>query len=262
MKLETEREIVGIVPAGGKGTRLYPYPGPKELFPVGYQEIHVNGKLEKRPKAISQYLIENMVAAGARKLYIIVSGGKEDVMRYYGNGHTFGVQICYLMQEKVAGMAHAINLVTPWLSGDEIVIMGMPDTVVEPSDAFTQIVQARARWDADLVLGLFHTERPHKFGMVGLDDDASVIEHVDKPRETDLRWCWGICCWTAAFVQLIDRGVNSWTPPSGRELVLGDIFDMALEKELVTKGVTFENGSYLDIGTYDELRLTFQKYAR
>ena len=42
--------VVAIVPAAGKGSRLWPFPCPKELFPVGYQDIDIKGAMEKRPK--------------------------------------------------------------------------------------------------------------------------------------------------------------------------------------------------------------------
>ena len=69
-------KIVGIVPAAGKGSRLAPFPCPKELFPVGYQDFEVNGVHQKRPKVVSQYLIENIIDAGAGRILFIVGDGK------------------------------------------------------------------------------------------------------------------------------------------------------------------------------------------
>ena len=53
-------DIVALIPAAGRGSRLAPFPCPKELFPVGYQDYPVGGTSEKRPKVVSQYLVENM----------------------------------------------------------------------------------------------------------------------------------------------------------------------------------------------------------
>ncbi len=47
----------------------------------------------------------------------------------------------------------------------------------------------------------------------------------------------------------------------GREVILGDIFDLALEAGLRIKGLPFEDGRYIDIGTYDDLRQAVLHYA-
>ena len=86
--------VVGIIPAAGKGARLAPYPSPKELFPIGAQLVSVNGSKERRPKVVSQYLIERMVEANINKVYMIVGEHKHDLLRYYGNGRKFGVDMC------------------------------------------------------------------------------------------------------------------------------------------------------------------------
>ena len=41
--------LVGIIPAAGKGTRLSPFPCPKELFPVGYQDYQQGDEIQRRP---------------------------------------------------------------------------------------------------------------------------------------------------------------------------------------------------------------------
>ena len=43
---------------------------------------------------------------------------------------------------------------------------------------------AAAEADDDVVMVLFPTNRPEKFGMVRLDGANRVLEIVDKPRET------------------------------------------------------------------------------
>ena len=96
MTLSENNEIVGIIPAAGKGNRLFPFPCPKELFPVGYQDFEVNGQLQKRPKVIGQFLIENIIRAGAKKIFIILGESKHDIMSYYSDGSRFGVEIAYL----------------------------------------------------------------------------------------------------------------------------------------------------------------------
>ena len=42
--------LVGLIPAAGKGTRLHPLPFSKELYPIGYLEVIVDGEKKLRPK--------------------------------------------------------------------------------------------------------------------------------------------------------------------------------------------------------------------
>jgi glucose-1-phosphate thymidylyltransferase len=263
MTLQKEPEIVGIVPAAGAGSRLAPYPGSKELFPIGHQLVEIKGAPERRPKVISQYLLDNMVGAGIRKLYLVIGHGKYDIVGYYGNGESFGASISYLFQSRLDGMPYALDLATPWLPDGATVAMGMPDTIIEPQNAFSVLISAHQQWGADLTLGLFRTDKPSKFGMVGIDGRGNVVEHVDKPAETDLEWLWGMACWGPRFTSLMHTALASHTAAGAqrRETVLGDMFDLAIAQGLVVKGVPFDEGRYIDIGTYDDLKRALLLYT-
>jgi glucose-1-phosphate thymidylyltransferase len=257
---ENQAKVVGVIPAAGQGNRLFPYPNAKELFPVGYQQIEIDGRLEKRPKVISQYLVENMITGGVRRFFFVLGRGKYDIMSYYGNGRVYGVHITYLFQERLQGMPLAINLIYPWLQGDETIVMGMPDTVVEPHDAFRKLLQAHQEWQANLTLGLFHTHDSSRFGMIAIDEHYNVIRHIDKPAKTNLEWLWGIACWDGRFMQLMHETLETEAEYPG-EVVLGSFFDLALERGLRVKGLPFEDGCYVDIGTYDGLKRALALYA-
>lgn len=252
------QKIIGIIPAAGKGSRLSPFPCPKELFPIGYQDFMVNGGIQKRPKVISQYLVENIIDAGAQKLIFILGEDKYDIMRYYSDGSRFNVDIAYVFQEKLKGMPYAINIAKNWVN-DEIVLFGMPDTIIEPRNAFHALLSQFNETSADLTLGLFATENPSKFGMVDIEPTGKVLSIIDKPKHTSLKYMWGCACWSHRFTELIDHylKINMY---EGKEVVLGDIFQNALERGLSVNGVQFDNGQYIDIGTVDELDSTLKKF--
>lgn len=260
MAYRAPRKIIGIIPAAGIGRRLFPYPNAKELFPIGYQEIEIDGRVEKRPKVISQYLVESMIAGGARQLYFVLGYGKHDIMGYYGSGLAFGADIAYLFQEELHGMPFAIDLVAPWLRGDETIIMGMPDTVVEPANVFRRLVDFHWTEKSDLTLGLFRTSNPSKFGMVAFDPQYNITAHEDKPIHTQLQWLWGIACWGRRFADLMHSTLSN-LKHQDREVVLGDIFNAALAQGLCVKGLPFEDGRYVDIGTYEDLKLALEYYT-
>jgi glucose-1-phosphate thymidylyltransferase len=258
MNSDDTQQIIAIIPAAGKGSRLSPFPCPKELFPVGYQDYEIDGQIQKRPKVISQYLIENIIHTGTKRLFVILGEDKHDIMKYYGDGSRFGVDIAYLYQDKLYGMPYAINLVKNWAQNCTIVF-GMPDTIIEPKNVFQRLLSFHQELASDLTLGLFPTDYPSKFGMVDLDHENNVSGIIDKPSQTTLKYMWGCACWSPAFTKLLDDYLRAH-PFSGREIILGDVFLDAIKKGLTVKGLRFDDGQYIDIGTADELDLALKKF--
>ena len=260
-KQTTPHTLVGLIPAAGRGTRLAPFPCPKELFPIGYQDFRTVAGIEQRPKVISQYLLENILLAGAKQIFLILGDGKQDVAKYYGDGHRFGCDIAYLYQERLSGMPGALDLAYPWIGQDPetIVLFGMPDTILEPRTAFESLLDAHISKSADLTIGLFKTDNPSKFGMVECDVEWNVISTVDKPKHSDLEYMWGFACWSAPFTKLLHEFVVEHAEAK-REVVLGDVFNRALERKMKVCAVPFDDGLYMDIGTAQELDAALKKF--
>lgn len=252
------RPVSAIIPAAGKGTRLAPFPCPKELYPIGYQDYDIEGHVEQRPKVISQYIIDSITRAGATQVYMILGDGKHDIMRYYGDGHRFGVTMAYLYQERLAGMPFALDLAYPWVVDHEVVF-GMPDTIVEPTDVFTSLLARHRGLDSDLTLGLFRTDTPSKFGMVSFGEDFRVRHTIDKPKTTQLEYMWGCACWSPRFTALL-HGFCKERAATPFELVLGDVFNMAIESGFGVFAVPFPEGRYIDIGTARELDSALKRF--
>ena len=80
----------GIVPAAGAGTRIQPLAFSKELLPVGSWQ---DGTSE-RPRAVSEYLVERMILAGADRICFVIAPGKSDILEYYG-ARGLPVRVCY-----------------------------------------------------------------------------------------------------------------------------------------------------------------------
>ena len=240
-------DIVGLIPAAGRGVRLEPYPCPKELFPVGVMDYEVDGRIEQRPKVVSQYLFDELKLAGARRFLFILGDGKQAIMRYFGNGKRAGVDVAYLYQEALRGMPFALDLAFPWLRRDSVVLFGMPDTILEPQEVFVRVLDEHRKTGADVSLGLFRTETPWKFGMVRLDADNRLVENRDKPRETDLEYMWGFGCWGWRFAEVMHEFLAT-IPPGGKETVLSEVFEHAQRSGLDIRGVRLDDGRYTDIG--------------
>jgi len=66
--------MIGIIPAAGAGERIQPLGCSKELLPVGSRTFtaenrdSLHGERSERPKAVAEYLVERMIAAGATQI--------------------------------------------------------------------------------------------------------------------------------------------------------------------------------------------------
>jgi dTDP-glucose pyrophosphorylase len=170
----------GVVPAAGNGTRIQPLAFSKELLPVG-------SRLEdgvERPKAVSEYLVERLVAGGADKLCFVVSPGKADILRYYGGGWR-DTPVAYVVQPRPAGLCDAIFRAAPLVAPDEAVAVGLPDTVWFPSDGLARLPDDR------LAFLCFPVDRPELFDAVATDARGRVEEIEVKSRQARSNWIWG-----------------------------------------------------------------------
>ncbi len=252
-------EIIGLIPAAGQAMRISPLPGSKEIFPIGFREMMVNGNQELRPKVVSQYLLDNMFNAGASKIWMVLRKGKWDIAQYYGDGLEYGGQIAYLVTERLWGMPFTLNQAFPFL-GDATVLFGMPDTIFTPADAFARMVVFHRQMHADVTLGIFPTDRPTKLCVVDLNDDGKVLSMVDKPAQTHLRSAWGSACWSSRFSCFMNDYLQKRTPPE-HEVVQAEVFLAAMKAGLVVNGVNFIEGEYIDIGTPDDLIKAVHRFS-
>ncbi|MEM4655087.1 MAG: sugar phosphate nucleotidyltransferase [Thermosphaera sp.] len=238
-------DIVGIIPAAGRGTRLG-MPFSKELFPLP------SGYSGKVTSPVIDFILERMRIAGATKIYTIINTEKTDILAYLGSGSKFGLEICYLIQEKARGMPDAINTVTRWIHSDTIILFGMPDTVFTPENALNSILNLLLDSRADLVLGLFPTNKPHYFGMVEFDENYRPLAFIDKPKSSNLKFFWGIGCWKFTFMRVINQYIEE-NINSQKEMLLSDVFKFALYQNLDILVYPFHEGKYYDIGIGSEI---------
>src|SRR5215218_1050925 len=110
--------MLGIIPAAGRGTRIQPLGFSKELLPVGSRR-DAEGE---RPCAVSEYLVERMIAGGADKICFVIGRGKSDILEYYGNGFAQASTV-YVVQPEASGLCDAIFRAAPLVGPDEPVLI-------------------------------------------------------------------------------------------------------------------------------------------
>jgi dTDP-glucose pyrophosphorylase len=237
----------GIVPAAGIGSRIQPLAFSKELLPVGSR---VDGGTE-RPKAVSEYLVERMVLAGASRICMTISPGKSDIVEYYGGG-IGSAHICYVVQPEPQGLCDALFRALPLISPGDQVLVGLPDTVWFPEDGF-------CRLDPDtLSFLLFPVRHPELFDAVVTDVDGRVREIQVKRPGAASSWIWG------AF-RLPGRVLHDlntlWRERDGRDVYVGTLVNEWLARGGEARGVR-AGESYVDVGTLHGYREAIQLLER
>lgn len=238
-------EVIGLVPAAGKGIRLgLPYP--KELYPI----IRNN-----RYKPVAQFVLDDLVNCGIRHVVFVINESKHQLIGYLGDGSRFGAHISFVVQDSKGmengstspGLAHALDSAYHLTRG-KTVFFGMPDTIMTPAGVFTRLRDSSDAGD-DLVLALFPTKRPEKFGMVRLDRNDRVLQIVDKPAKTDLAYMWGCIMWGGRFTEYLHSSLSNGVSD------FAAILNSAIRAGMAVRGVAIDDGSYQDLGTYDEIMM-------
>lgn len=170
----------GIVPAAGIGSRIQPLAFSKELLPVGSRNENGN----ERPRAVSEYLVERMIKGGATKICFVVSPGKSDIFEYFG-GEIGPATLCYTVQPTAAGLCDAIFRALPFIDHNEVVVIGLPDTIWFPDDGFSALPDDR------LSFLVFPVDHPEFFDAVVSDENGRVVRIDVKKPDAGSSWVWG-----------------------------------------------------------------------
>jgi dTDP-glucose pyrophosphorylase len=241
----------GIVPAAGNGTRIQPLAFSKELLPVGSR---LDGDTE-RPRAVSEYLVERMLGAGADRICFVISPWKSDILQYYG-ARIEGAAIAYVVQPEPHGLCDAIFRALPLIRPDEPVLVGLPDTIWLPENGFAALPADK------LAFLTFPVARPELFDAVAADRDGRVREIQVKTPGPATRWVWGAFRLPGSVLHALHR---LWAARDRRDEYIGTLVNAYLAEggEAVAVGAGTD---YVDVGTLggyrQAMRLLAGKRAR
>ncbi len=265
---ELSGNVIGLVPAAGKGKRLGPLPCSKELVPIAFQKDgHTS---EPRAKVAGEYLLEKFRHAGIPLAFIILREGKWDIPAYFRDGKSVGLKLAYVVITDSCGPPDTLDRAYSFVS-EKVVAFGFPDILFTPDDVFTQLLRKQRTGQADLVLGLFPAHDHRLMDMVRVDDSGRVTELVLKPLQTDLHYAWICAVWTPTFTEFLHEFVSSdeahrcrrqiehKIDPQG-DLPVGAVIQAAIRQGLRVDGVTFPTGTYIDIGTPGDLAKALLMY--
>jgi glucose-1-phosphate thymidylyltransferase len=217
--------IVGIVPAAGFATRLQPLERSKEIYPIG-----------GRP--LMDYVIARMLAAPCDEVRVVTRADKRDVVEHAAE---LGAEVLEGTPETLAA---SVALGLSGLEPDDVALIGLPDTIWEPTDGFARLLAVHA----DSVLGLFESDEPWRSDVVSVDSSGLVTRVDVKPSNPASNLIWG--CAAVRVSALAGLEQLAWP---------GEHFD-ALAREGRVRGVHL-GSDFLDVGTRDALRRAEARFS-
>ena len=248
-----DRELIAVVPAAGRATRISPLPFSKELYPIALQRSGAAA----HPKVVAHHMFEYLRRAGIRKAYVVLREGKWDIPAYFGSGaELLDMQLAYLVTRVPYGSPFSVDAAYPFVR-DATVALGFADILLWPDDLYARTLARLEQRGADVALALVPCDRPHTSDMVEFADDGRVRRFVIKQREpTGLEYSWAAAVWTPAFTRFLHDYLEECVrsgEAQRRELFVGDVMQAAVDRGMHVDAEPFPSGGYLDIGSPEML---------
>ncbi len=226
--------MIGIIPAAGAGQRIQPLGCSKELLPVGSRRL--DGV--ERPKAVAEYLVERMIAAGADKICMVISAEKTDIVRYFAE-RQYASEIFYVVQQQPLGLCDALFRAEPFARHEERVLIGLPDTIWFPENAYRPALEHAVN------LVLFPVNEPQYFDAV-VCDDSGYVERVEVKRsDAHSHWIWGAVTATGEAFHALKL---LWEARHREDEYLGDLLNAYIAAGNPVRA-SHVGEIYMDVGT-------------
>ena len=231
-------ERVGIVLAGGHGSRLRPvtHAVNKQLLPVF-------------DKPMIYYALSLLFEAGIRKVLIVTNPGDRDAfVSLLGDGSAWGASFEYVIQDRPGGLAHALLMAEPFIQERPCCLV-LGDNVVHGPGLGALLRHAAQERTGATIFGV-PVQDPRAFGVAECDAHGRVLSLEEKPSEPRSNLAVpGIYFFDAAACAL----AATLAPSARGELEITDLNRRYLERGALRLITLDDDVDWLDAGTLPDL---------
>ncbi len=238
-----------IIPAAGKGTRLFPLTKavPKELIPLGR-------------KPVLEHVVEECTLCGVEEIIFIISPAKDAIRRHFGES-VGNIRFQYAYQPVPLGLADAVRCAKDYVADEPFAVV-LGDSVIESTHSlppFRRVLDMFEETCADAVILVQPTPRDQlsRYGVVKPKDavDSSfgfeIEDIVEKPLPDEAPSIYAVAgryAFKPSIFEYIDRTPRG----TGNEYQISDSIRIMIEDGGRICCVALQDGEVRrDIGTFE-----------
>lgn len=233
-------KCLGILLAGGNGTRLYPSTRvtSKQLVPV-------------YDKPTAYYALSTLIDLGLNDILIICrSTDLDQYQNLFGTGKHLGITISYAIQDKANGIADAFNVVQQ-AAKDEFICNDYDQYVLILGDNIfcnsTELAQIYHLKNAPNCIFGVQVKDPSQYGVISRNKSKLVIEEKPKAPKSDIAVA-GLYVFDCS---VLDK-VKKLKPSARNELEITDLIKAYIKENSIAL-YNLEYTTWFDTGTPDSL---------
>jgi len=228
----------GIILAGGTGSRLFPLTLAisKQLLPI-------------YDKPMIYYPLSILMLAGIRDYLVITTPhdlkGFQTVL---GNGHQFGIDISYKVQEKPAGIAEAFIIGEEFIANDSVCFI-LGDNIFH-GDKLPQFIRNAIKDNQGATIFGQFVNDPERYGVATCDCNGHVLTLEEKPNKPQSNIA---VTGLYIFDNQVSHIAKSIQPSNRGELEITDVNREYLKQQKLTLKLLSRGTTWLDTGTHESL---------
>ncbi len=173
---------------------------------------------------------------------MVISAEKSDIVKYYAE-RDYAAEIFYVVQQHPRGLCDALFRAEPFVDDQQQVLIGLPDTIWFPENAYSSGHRAGCGRQPGVVSVL----NPAVFDAVVCDEHGYVERVEVKVPEPDSHWIWGAVTARGAAFRALKR---LWDARHREDEFLGHLLNAYIAAGNTVRA-TFSGEDYMDVGTLD-----------